>query len=153
MGPAAPLFYVFTAATAIASYTSQERQADAQSTLMEAKRKEMDTNQRIADIKARRERLNTIRKSRMARMKMEASAARGGALDSSAFAGASGSLVSQTRSSIGTAGVISNLAREQSIFNRQASQSAQSSMDSASTWAGLQTIFSAGSSIESSRIP
>lgn len=154
MGPAAlPLMAVFTVASAVTSYQSQKKQAAAQGKMAEAQRKEMETRQKIADMKARRERLQTIRKARVARMTMEAQAARGGGLDSTAYAGASGSVTSQAAGSIGTSTAIGQLAREQTIFNINASQEAQGLMNQASNWAGMQTIFSAGAQIASGYAP
>lgn len=151
MGPVG-IFMAFTAATAVSSYQAQKKQAAGQRTMAEAQQKEMETRQKMADIKARRERLQTIRKARVARMTMEAQAARGGGLESSSFAGATGSIQSQEAGSVGTAMQLTSMAREQTIFNINASKQAQGYMDQASQWQGYQTIFEAGAKMSGSKI-
>jgi len=108
---------VFGVLGSVSSYSAQKKQQKAQK--FAAKKQ-----QRIADIRARRERMQ-LTKARRAAIAQEQNRAAGSGVSTSTSSGAIGSITSQTTSSLATGNQVGALNREISNRNISASNSAQ----------------------------
>ncbi len=104
--------------------------------------------QRIADIKSQRERIQLARKMRLARAEQQNKQA-ASATRSSGGSGRLATIASQTSSAFNRADRLTSLAAEASIFNQNASASAQSYLDSAGRSQRASDMFTAAGTVAS----
>lgn len=152
MGPAITLFAVLSVAQADQQRKAAKKQAAGQAKMAEASRKREEAQQRIADIKAQRERRQAVRQQRIATGQAVASAEASG-VSSTTTEGAIGSITSTTASNLAAGAKVQGISREATIFGNQKSIEAQGLFNQSAEYAGNASIFGAGANISSTFIP
>jgi len=116
-----------------------------------AERNTLKAQQRIADIKAGRERRKAAQEARKNRARVVAQSEVTGTSGSSGVQGALGSSQTIFSSNVATAGQISQVSQQASIFNIAASESAQDSISSAVGNQNRADLYGTASSIFGSK--
>lgn len=135
-----------TAVGMVMGHSAQRKQAKAQRKQEDAARASAKAQQRIADIRAKQNRLAAAKEQRRtlaAQQNISASSS----ITSSGSAGFIGSIQSQYANALSTSNQISSIARQNSIFNQQASAQASNLYGSAAKWEGLADLTTGASTI------
>jgi len=140
--PQAAAVYVAVAGLAVAAY-SANKQAKATKKAAKERKKSIAAQQRIADLKASRERVRAVREARVKRGMLAARAAGGGVSGASGAQAGQQGVISQLSGNLAFSQKVQDFGQQASLYN----QNAADAQESSAKWGAIggfgQSMFSA----------